>query len=399
MKIKIMDYFYTVNYLLIALLYILSAYKFDENPAPLYYLKYLAWLLIAFYSITILLKKKLRINKNVVIAVILVQSLHLIIFLNQKYKCFDSLFNISAIVILFFILLPDYKRYDDLVYRMVVFSFFINIIVAMSFKVDDINFQINRFTNGLRPRLRFSFNHPNYLAQLCFVILVAIFILLSQKKVNNKKVYYFISAVTLTTLVLTGSRTALFLLFLFISSFYYLEYIRKLSNRYVIILLSLVLLFFFVVMFILGISNLFDVGSMKIRLNNWMSIIDSMHNKSVLLYGIGYIKTTEIDPALVAVYNIPSNIDNSYVLMIMQSGIVGFIANLVLIYYLYSCNKLIANKRIRNLYKSLFLSFVAYGFTENHLFTIGNVFTVQIWFLLGRLLNEGKKRFETRQLS
>lgn len=307
------------------------------------------------------------------------------ITLFRSYNQFEGILTLCSyliFVILIFVLFPNYLNSQNIigVLKAIHWGIIISIIIAIVLAIGD----VNSFTYDERHRYMAIFKHPNFMGMFCFTgILTSISIYLYA---FSKRYLLFLPPL-LYLIYLTDSRTPLYLFILLIILFLSINFFYKFKTKYQFInifkyFLSMIIFTVIVILILFMMDSYREIIEflnilLSYRIQIWSNFLRELAESDYLL-GIGLASNKAYD--------------NSYLLMLMETGIVGFLVfiGFLLLVFIKLISLLRAHKgnRIHIAFVfSLYMVFLAYGFTESLLFTAGNIMTFFVWLLIGFYLN------------
>ncbi|WP_211750176.1 hypothetical protein [Paenibacillus sp. Marseille-Q4541] len=279
-----------------------------------------------------------------------------------------------------FFILPNFLRLEGISFYSLIKNVFYSISGVMLFSViisigDPLAYHLD--PTSLRNRYYAFFDHPNFLglySTLGIIVTILMFSLCKMKLSLVTIPFY------LYLIILSGSRTALIMSFIFILFVMFMNVSTKLLRFIFINPIAIFFLFAISIILITMVNSESFIDTLDKLLSNritiWTDLIAS--NKSSLmhfLFGQGNL-------------NSEVSRDNYYVSVLIDNGMIGLGAFLIMITLV--IRTLLMNKKIDkvHMYAAILMFIVMlYSFSESIFYTLGNVFSLFLWVLVGYILN------------
>lgn len=390
----------SLNFVLLFLVVVVnmaSQMKF-ANSELLYLMKFVLFVIHLSFMFLIIIKEKIVIPNQIKFIgslfyiwffIMVISTYHL----NSFGEVMSAFMVIISYILLFlysFIVFPNYMLHQNISYITIMKIAYLAVVTAI---VGAVVLGLGRPESthfdpySLRNRYMAFFQHPNTLGLYSFMAVCLSFILFKLKK----SVWYIIPYPLFIYLVyLSSSRTALYCTIIFIVITFFSEQFTKILKMtknplfftfsFCLIALGLLLIDW------PALLQAIDEGTSN-RLTVWTELINQSDSMTKLLFGQGAAKTD-------------SSKDNYYVLVLINSGIVGLFVFLMIIIYVLKVmiEKVDVNKLSRILI-IIYSIIIVYSLAESIFFTLGNVFSLLLWISVAFSLYETSSRPVKLQLT
>lgn len=231
------------------------------------------------------------------------------------------------------------------------------------------------YTQETRLRFISYFDNPNELAQFCMALnIIIIIVILLNDKNRIKLIPLFLLAANVFIIKLTDSRAALISMLFFFVAFAYLYFILRRPNKYIFNFLAFLS---FIVLVLISFSY-YDITYDYIsflssrRIDIWKDMLTEQGFYNYLFGGI--IDETTLFGSTVTT--------NAYIDIIGETGIIGLILWLVVVFKVFKEGLILSSYKIRVFKFTILISYLFYYIFESGLNSMGNISSFIFWFLI-----------------
>lgn len=380
-----------VFFFLVLFMNIVAQMRFGNNEA-LYNIKFGVFVIHLIFMFLSIVKEKINITRKIKALGLVFYAWFFIMTLSTyQLSSFGDLFSaylvIASYMLLFiycFIIFPNYMFYKKISYLSIVRVSYFAILLAllMASLLGYGNPESTHFDPiSLRNRYMAFFQHPNTLGLYAFMGICLSYLMF---QLTRNKMYLISYPIYIYFIIMSSSRTALYATIGFIVATLCIKYFNNLMR-----LLRTPLFLTFLIGFILLIVLITDWPSLlqaidsgtSNRLTVWTELLNQSDSTSKFLFGQGAVKTD-------------ASKDSYYVLVLMNSGIVGLGLFLVIVlsvleYMIKNISSFISSK-----FTVIYCVFSVYSLVESVFYTLGNVFSLFIWISVAVSICESSAKTE-----